>query len=126
MSSEIPEGFARIPMIDVKALAKESRGKMKTEAEAVTLTLTKKEAQAFYRAADDIEYILGITETFLEIVRNAVSGGFLSGNENGLNALLDLAARGLRHATENEGRTLGQLGMRFRDLGLKYTEEATE
>ena len=92
----------------------------------MTLTLSRKEAQAFYRAADDIEYLLGITDTFLETLRIGISGGFLSCNDNGLNALLDLGARGLRHAEENEGRTLSELGMRFRDLGLKHDEEAEE
>lgn len=126
MSAEIPEGYVKIPMIDVKALAKEQRAKMKTEGNGddVTLTLSKTEAQSVYRAADDIEYLLGITGTFLETLRLGISGGFLSGNDNGLNALLDLGARGLTHVTENEGRTLGKLGMRFRDLGLKYNEEA--
>ena len=126
MSAAIPEGFVRIPMIDVKALAKEQRAKMKAEAEEVTLTLSRKEAQAFYRAADDIEFLFGITDTFLETLRNGISGGFLSGNENGLNALLELGARGMRHATENEGRLMGQLGMHFRDQGVKYPDQVTE
>ncbi len=105
---------------------KPSASKEKIEVSEVTLCLTKKDAQAFCRAADDIEYLLGITDTFLETIRLGISGGFLSRNENGLNALLDLGARGLRHATASEGRTLGQLGMRFRDLGLKYNEEGAE
>ncbi len=98
----------------------------KIEVTEVALSLTKKDAQAFHRAADDVEYLLGITSTFLETIRLGIGGGFLSDNENGLNALLDLGARGLRHAEENEGRTLGKLGMRFRDLGLKHNDEAEE
>lgn len=103
--------------------AEEKMAGKKTAGEEITLTLTDEDAQAFHRAADDAEYLFAVTGTFLETLRLGISGGFLSGDENGLNALLELGRRGMHHAEEHEGRVLGRLGMRFRDLGVDCAKE---
>ena len=97
--------------------------KKKAEGQDVTLKLTAQDAAAFHRAADEVEYLCSKAATVFETLHQGIGSGFLANNERALTAILELRGRGMRHAEEHEGQTLGKLGMAFRDLGVSYSEE---
>ena len=120
--SKVPNGFEAIPFVDVAALAKEQRAKMKAKDEEITLTLTKAGAEQFANAAEQISMMLGYAETAFCFL------GRLHGDRDhvghlGFEAVCVLCERALASIGEKEGVTVEHLVSHLR---RNQTQEEAE
>ena len=89
----------------------------------VNLALSKPEAAAIYRAAEEVEYICSAAGHVFAALRLGITAGHMTEGDTGVHGILELCRRGMAHAEEHEGQVLANLAMKMRDLGVKPGEE---
>lgn len=111
----IPEGFVRVPYIDMRALAEQHDANMKTKAENSTSPLTKDDLGQFACAAENMSIALSYAETafgFLALLHDDNPNG----QNLGFAALCYLCGKGLTGIMEKESETVERLVTHLRKL----------
>lgn len=91
--------------------------------DTVTLALTRPEAVAVYRAAEEVQYICSAAGNVFEALRLGITAGHMTEGDRGVHSILELCRRGMAHAEEHEGQVLANLALKMRDLGVKLGKE---
>lgn len=73
------------------------------------ITLSLKEEKEFEAAASNAEYLLSNAATIFEELENLLAGHHIDPGSPGLRAMMEMLARGYRHATDDEGEKLSRL-----------------
>lgn len=79
----------------------------------VTIELDAKQAEAFEKDAEEVQYVFHYMEGIMKMLHYGMSDGFF-GDQSELISLFAMLERAMLHAAENEGERIANVGMRLK------------